>query len=277
MQILVTGASGFIGSALLSRLLAVEQDAIGVGRRQRSRTNYRALPSLADAPSASVIFHLAQRSQRDAPEYTTAVGSETLLRDVETLLTKADRVIFASSAAVYGDGSPNAHTTDEPLLADNPYAKAKLACESAVLRRGGVVARLSNVYGPGMATENVVSTILRQIPGEGALTVRDASPQRDYLWIDDAVDGLMACMNYGAGGIFNIASGVVHSVGAVAQCALSLAGAGHRQVRSTAQSITKSILRVDVSQSHRILGWRAATTLETGLRHLLKHPTQAFS
>ena len=46
--------------------------------------------------------------------------------------------------------------------------------------------RLANVYGPGMAANNVMSDILGQVPGDGPLVVRDIAPVRDYLWIEDA-------------------------------------------------------------------------------------------
>jgi nucleoside-diphosphate-sugar epimerase len=164
-------------------------------------------------------------------------------------------VVYASSAAVYGDGVSRPRRTDEPVIPVNAYARAKAICEAEVLAAGGAVARLANLYGPGMAANNVISDILRQIPGTGPLTVRDGAPVRDYLWVDDA-----------ARGIADLAS---TRAGEVARIALDLAGQSERQVVASAPTVTPSHLILDVSATVAMLGWRSKVSLEEGLKALL--------
>ena len=52
--------------------------------------------------------------------------------------------------------------------------------------------RPANIYGPGMSKNNVLSTILQQIPGMGKLEVMDTNPVRDFIWVEDAAEGIVA-------------------------------------------------------------------------------------
>ena len=74
------------------------------------------------------------------------------------------KLIYASSVAIYGDLSVIPHSPSDELNIINTYSKSKFECEKLVLQAGGVVARLSNIYGPGMSKKkNIISDILKQI------------------------------------------------------------------------------------------------------------------
>jgi UDP-glucose 4-epimerase len=271
----VTGASGFIGRSVVLALarrgvpvLAASRRALEFGPsiQRMTVTSYAALrpPSVA-----SVLLHLAEPrdvgSADNAGETYVADRRETL---AQLLAKKWGHVVYASSAAVYGDEDRAPHRTDDEIKPRGAYAQAKVACEQDVLAHGGTVSRIVNVYGPGMAENNVISDILRQIPGDGPLIVRDRKPKRDYLWIGDLSDGLVALAMSLKPGIFHFGTGRGISVGEVARIALDRAGEPRRTVCASGDE-RESHLVLDVSETTAQLGWKPRVAIEHALANLL--------
>jgi nucleoside-diphosphate-sugar epimerase len=205
VKVAVTGASGFLGSAAVRALPGRGMEVAAVSRQ-----------ALADPPAADVLIHLAESGDRRQVESGGERYRAEVLGQLDVLLRRGYRTsIYVSSAVVYGDASSAAHKeSDAPRPAD-AYARLKLLCETRTLDAGGVVLRVANVYGPGMAPRNVISTVLAQIPGEGPLRVMDESPRRDFLWIGDLAAALACAAQRAAGpAIFNIGSGIATSIGA---------------------------------------------------------------
>ncbi len=198
-------------------------------------------------------------------------NDDNLVAIVEHMVGRGWRhIVYASSAAVYGDSETYPRRPDEPLAANGRYAALKLACERLVARAGGTVARLANVYGSGMSPHNVVSEILCQIPGAAPVRVRDVTPVRDYLWIGDAAAGLAALAEGRPGGIFNLGTGRGTSVGAVARLALCLAGEDARTVEAREAAGRRSHLTLDTASTLAATGWRHEVALEAGLARLIQ-------
>ena len=151
------------------------------------------------------VIHLAESANASA--YVAPAIAQKQITTLRALLAKPmARFVYVSSATVYGDHVATPRRTDEPAAAGTAYAKYKYAAEQEVLRAGGAVARPSNLYGPGMASNNVVSDIISQLGRQqGSFRVRNPYPVRDYLWIDDYTDGLLRLALGKASGPFNFA------------------------------------------------------------------------
>lgn len=273
----VTGASGFLGRAVVAELI---NRRLSVMRVARSRL--QSLACVTDvqvsqysnfAPEASnpVLIHLAEI--RDVAEANRR--GEDHVREAMSTLAGLLRhrwchVVYASSAVVYGDGEGRPRTTDEVVSPQEPYARSKLACERIAVSSGGAALRLSNVYGPGMARDNVVSDVMKQIPGKGELKVRDVAPVRDFLWVADAAAGLVAAATKNAGGLFNLGTGKGASIGEVAQRALNLAGESERPVIGINREPRVSHLVLNIEKTAASLGWSPVVDLDRGLATLLK-------
>jgi UDP-glucose 4-epimerase len=189
---------------------------------------------------------------------------------LEALLGKPfSWVIYSSSAVLYGDRSVTPHVETDPVYANDVYTRIKLASERMVLERGGGVARLSNLYGPGMARGTVFGTILGQLGQSGPLTVQTTSPVRDFLWIDDAVMALSRLAESRASGVFNVGSGVGASIAELASTALDESGETGRPVVATQTDAGPSILVLDISKTTAALGWRPQVSLREGLHRLI--------
>ena len=150
-----------------------------------------------------------------------------------------------------------------------------MACESLVREAGGVSLRIGNVYGPGMARNNVLSDILAQLDGKGPLAVRDGAPVRDFLWLADASAGIARAAHLlldgqSPGHLYNLGSGKGCSVRDLAALMLGFVGQADRPIEETRPSARSSTLILDVSATNLDLGVRPTTPLDMGLRTLVQ-------
>lgn len=262
--VVVTGAAGFVGRALLTACAHAGIQALGYSRSGSGHTTQIADYADTPAPRGAVLVHLAQNRDASAP------ADEKLVDTCCALARKHwAHVVYASSAIVYGDRHAHPRHPDEPPAAGSAYARIKLRCEAVFSAVGATSVRLANLYGPGMAENNVLADILRQIPGQGALRVRDVTPVRDFLWIEDAASCLLAACRAAPRRLLNAGSGRGISVGELAQLALDQAGESARTVVSEAPSPHPSTLVLDIAQTLALLDWSPMTDLRSGLGALV--------
>jgi nucleoside-diphosphate-sugar epimerase len=139
-----------------------------------------------------------------------------------------------------------------------------------VLAAGGAAVRLANLYGPGMAANNVLSDVLQQLGGAGPVRIRDAAPVRDFLWVGDAAAGLAAVALGEPAGIYNLGSEHGTSIGELVRLLLEAAEEEGREIVATAPADRPSTLVLDIAATEAAFGWRPQTSLASGLRMLLK-------
>lgn len=268
--VVVTGAAGFVGQALLSVLRRSGVPVIGVTRSRRPQLTIVSDYAQTPAPEGATLVHLAQARDASAPCDSSQIA---VCRALVAMPWR--HIIYASSAVVYGDGSGHLRQPDEPVSPASDYARLKLACEDIVGAAGGTSLRLANLYGPGMGTNTVVADILRQIPGAEPLRLRDPAPVRDFLWIEDAARCVAAACALAPGGILNAGSGVGVAVGELARLALTLAGEAGRPVVGKDTAADASTLVLDIEETRALLRWSPQTDLRSGLSALLNERRHA--
>lgn len=264
-KIVITGASGFIGRALLRQLSQEEFVVTGFTRRQLPGLTTVACYTNMPIQNDAILVHLAQG------RVASAACDDG---DIELCRALLDRpwkhVIYASSAVVYGDTNDYPRWPEEPVSAMNDYARLKLTCEDIVTKGGGTCLRFANLYGSGQDAETVISDILRQIPGHGPLRLRDVSPVRDFLWIDDAARCIVAACRKMPGGILNAGSGSGIAVGDVARLALTFADEGSRPVVGMRGQYRASHIVLDITKTRFSLNWSPEVDISAGLSSLLR-------
>jgi nucleoside-diphosphate-sugar epimerase len=265
--VVVSGASGFIGGAVLGALRRRNVPAIGVARKATSGPGERVV--VADyrdtpCPAGAILVHLAEQATIPLANERGSAHVGEVERCVAALAAKGfRRIVYASSGQIYraGDAAPD------------PYIAAKRAAEAIVLDSGGVVLRLANVYGPGMRHRTLIGDILRQIPGTEPLRILSAAPRRDFLWIDDAADGLLAAALGNAAGTFDLGSGETVSAGEVARLALAAAGESHRPIVTEIGPVEgdeEDAVVLDTARMAAAFGWRARVGLRDGLARMVR-------
>jgi CDP-glucose 4,6-dehydratase len=224
-SVLVTGGQGFIGAWLAERLLdegarvvVPRRDAepesrfVSEGIERRCTvalcdlSDHEAIVRVLNEHDVRAVFHLAAQTivgtARRSPLSTFEAnvrGTYNLLEACRELGT-VERVVVASSDKAYGaqDGLP--YREESPLLAVHPYdvskASADLIARSYAASYGLPVAvtRLANVYGPGdLNWSRIVPDTARALArGERPVVRSDGTPERDYLYVEDAVEAYLA-------------------------------------------------------------------------------------
>jgi UDP-glucose 4-epimerase len=272
--VVVTGASGFIGRALVTELARRHQNVMAVARTPQSwpaGVDGTLVKRYADLvlPDHATVIHLAEiRNQGTIKDVNHSAECMALVRSLQAQGPR--RFVYTSSAVVYGDTMLHPRLPDEKLSPDGVYAMAKVACEGLALAAGGTVVRLANVYGPGMAKDSVLAEILAQIPGRSPLTIRDGRPVRDFLWIEDAARGLADLALGRVRGVFNLGTSVGTSIADLARLVLRSAGEGRRTIRETHPTEQASSIILDIEMIAGTVGWRPIVTLGDGVARLLR-------
>jgi nucleoside-diphosphate-sugar epimerase len=276
LKVVVTGASGFLGMYVLNLLSKHENiDVIAVTRK--AIDGWYRVSDYSQAPVGDILIHLAENNDRSMVSKSAEVYEEEVRNTLNALLAKGyRRVIYTSSSLLYGDKDVHPHSPSDPVQSNDIYTRVKIQSESAVLKMPyGIVVRLANVYGPGMSNNNVISAILRQIPGKDRLEVMDTSPVRDFIWVEDAAEGIvaLALSNFKQNNkikLFNIGTGVGTSIGSLAKLALSISEEPDRFVHSKEVLDRQSSLILDFSSTNSVCGWQPKTSLRQGLTQMLK-------
>jgi UDP-glucose 4-epimerase len=224
---IVTGASGFIGSALTENLVSKGVEVIAIDIAPRLKTDCMSV--LLDVTeknamdkyirSDTVIFHMAARasvpgSVADPADdfHNTCYG---LFQVLESARKYGCRVIFPSTASIFDVGNELPVTERSYVKPSSPYGAAKVAGEAYCFvyhRCYGIdirIARMFSVYGVGMnrfAIHDIIKKILRN--NEELLLLGDGGQVRDYLYVEDVINGLERIATNGKPGEdYNLASG----------------------------------------------------------------------
>ncbi len=299
MRFLITGGAGFIGAALANRLVAMGHhvrvlDDLSAGDPERlhpqvvfTRGDVRDVPKLWTLlQGVDCVYHLAARvsvpeSVLFPREYNdvNVGGTVSLLEAMRTVGVK--RIVLASSGTVYGEQAQQPLREDmapNPLV---PYAVTKIAAEHYIFTLGrlynieAVALRIFNAYGPGqqlpVSYAPVIPQFLRQILGGGSLVVHgDGSQTRDFVYIDDVVDALVAAATANADGkIINVGSGKETSINDLIRTLEAVTGRSAHVLYNPQASPGVSRMVADLTRARQILNYRPRVSLEEGLRRML--------
>jgi UDP-glucose 4-epimerase len=228
MRCLVTGGCGFVGSALVRRLLAESCEVVVVDDLSRgSRENLGpdqdrvsviqqdvtdGLSRIFSSFQPQAVFHLAALHfipDCDAdPARCLRVnvdGTRSVLKATAGLRGPVS-LVLASSAAVYAPADGPHQEQEDPLGPVDVYGYSKrwaeeLASGFAARTGAGVgIARLFNVFGPGETNAHFIPSLICQMKAGESVRLGNLSSKRDYVFVDDVADALLRLARYGGGG-----------------------------------------------------------------------------
>jgi nucleoside-diphosphate-sugar epimerase len=270
VQILVTGAHGFIGAKLLPRLRDRQAAVIAYEGR---------LSELATFPArCDIVIHLAARAGR---EDTPSSNLETMRTNVLGTLAVAEYarrfscgVVFTSTCAVYAAGAGGLRLKeDSPLAPRGPNGLSKLLAEEILVSSSrihgfpAIVLRLFNVYGPGQPRGYLVADVLQAIAAGEPIHFRNPGAVLDWVHVDDVCEAICRAAETMLGSgvrFFNIGTGKGTRALDVARALVRLAGTG-QEWNDPEASTDAPFVVADPSDAERALAWKAAVDLETGL------------
>lgn len=217
-SVLITGASGFIGSVLAQKARVAGWNVLGTEGVSGSRP--------ADGIRIVDPFELDSRELKRMG-ITTCIhlaesplgGHPSSFRDQRTKLEilmgrEFPKFIYFSSGKVYGTRSSRDHSEEDETNPDDSYAAYKLEAENLVSSRSdATILRISNVFGPGSRHDTVTNYIAGQLSASsGHLLLRAPGSVRDFIHVVDVAAATLAVLQAGESGVFNVSTGIGLSV-----------------------------------------------------------------
>jgi len=312
MRVVVTGASGFVGTVLCPELLARGHAVRAVVRHASLPVAVTAeleqieVPDIASefdrhmlVSDCDAVVHLAAVAHRAADEASLRrVNTEATRRLAEAAAGKVRRFVFLSSAKVHGEGSDaGAYSETDALRPEDAYGESKLEAEKLLadisIRNGMelVILRPPLVYGPQVKANFL--RLLRWVDSGVPLPVASIRNRRSLIYVDNLVDAIVRCVEHPAArGPFlvsddeavstpDLVSRIARSLNRPARllpappALLRLAGA----VLGRSDEIRRltGSLAVDASRARRHLGWRPTFSLDQGLAETARWFRSAYS
>jgi UDP-glucose 4-epimerase len=294
-RILVTGSDGFIGRHTCSRLLTAGHDVIGLDKNaqdwvgagprvsascQCDITNHTKLKKIFTSYEPNAVIHLAANSslQRSIKEPTfdaisNIIGTLNVIEAAKASGCK--RIVFASTSAVYGNNSDSPYHERMPREPMCQYGISKSAGEMYIQCSGlsYAILRYANVYGPGQRPlgENIlIARLLAHIfQGEPFNVYGDGEQVRDFIFVRDVADANLYAMESPRDGIYNIATGMGHSVNHVVSIIRHLTGYKTKIKNTEAKPGELRTVVLLPSMAWRDLGWKSIVQLVEGLKETI--------
>jgi UDP-glucuronate 4-epimerase len=312
MLIFLTGAAGFIGSHVAERLCARGDEVIGFdsfdafyprATKERNLEALRRAPTFSlvegDIRSADELTHaLAGRRPDVAVHLAALAGVGPSLADpvryadvnvvgtarvVEALRAAGvPRLVFGSSSSVYGrDSVPPFKESDPCLTPLSPYAATKRASELALFSAHHThgldvtCLRFFTVYGPRQRPDLAIHKFARLIEAGAPIALYgDGSTSRDYTFVDDVVDGVLAAVDQPRGDapgyrIYNLGGSRATSLARLVELLSAALDSPATVRRLPPQPGDMVHTLADVTLAARALGYAPKVTIEDGIRRFV--------
>lgn len=303
MNILVTGGAGFIGKYLVKSLLE-KDDSVTIfdnfSNSTKNSINYLVkiganviegditkMNELVNAMKGQdVVIHLAAKISVSEsitnPSDTFRInvdGTNNVL--IACKEQNIEKVIIASSAAVYGESLLKSKLTEKSKLNPiSPYGESKVRMEQNIEKFAlknkidYVILRFFNIYGIGQSIEyaGVITKFLKRISEKKSLQIfGDGSQTRDFVSIHDVINSIHNALVYKKSGIFNIASGKIVTIKQLAEQIILESNEKLGIEYSTEKKGDIKHSQADISISKNQLNFYPKIQLKEGIKELLKN------
>jgi UDP-glucuronate 4-epimerase len=310
-KLLITGGAGFIGSHLVDRLLTTDVERITVIddfndfydpsikreniREHRKVPRYNlseidirdasALEQVFEANDFDCVVHLAARAGVRPSLSEPQLYTETNINGTLNLLELArenqiKQFVFGSSSSVYGINAKVPFSEDDPIRQPiSPYAATKAAGEllchtySHLYGLRCVCLRFFTVYGPRQRPDLAIHKFAKLITERKPIPVfGDGTTRRDYTYVDDIIDGVMAAIKYNKSNyeVINLGESrtvVLNELISLLEAELDMHAAIDRQP-SQPGDVPQTF--ADISKARALLGYDPKTQIEEGLRRFVE-------
>lgn len=284
-KVLVTGASGFIGSHLCRRLSRCSAEVYGVSRKiplkdesclrwwQGDLADIQTVRNILTTIKPEVIFHLASHVAGSRSLELVLPTFSSNLMSVINLLTVATEI--GCKRIILTGSLEEPELCDSETIPSSPYAAAKWASSAyarmfhSLYKTPVIIARLFMVYGPGQQDLNklvpyvALSLLRNQIP-----KLSSGKREVDWIYVEDIVDGLIAIAqaSNGEGCTIDLGSGSLVPIRTVVQIIASLVDSKAVPAFGAIPDRPMEQIRIaNTARTYAAIGWKPATSLEEGL------------
>jgi len=293
----VIGGAGFIGSYLVDKLIEMGHqvsviDDLSTGKKENINKSARFYYMKAESDtltdvlvndSIRIVFFLAANSNVPLSVRDPLFDFRSLNCALNVIdrcrKSKVERIIFTSSGFIYGNTTNRPIREDEPFKPISPYAISKKAIEHylafyrEVYGLSYAVLRLATVYGPRQVSGALADYIRKLAAGDQAEFFGDGSKTRDYIFVDDVVEALLASVDLSdmPEPIFNIGSGKEIELRAAYHIVAGMLGRRPEPIIQPDRPGELYGYSLSCDKARKHMGWRPRTSFEEGLRKIFLH------
>jgi UDP-glucose 4-epimerase len=293
---LVTGGAGFIGSHLCRKLEGLGHKVVSLDNMLHPCENpfeskfadVRYSQDIAQFfKGCDACFHLAAQISVDrsihSPQETIDININGTLNMLELCRKHDIKLVFASTSEVYGTAQKEKMDEDHPLDAQSPYGASKVAadrlCKSYIDTYGIriVILRNFNTFGPYQNDDSYGGVIARftkaALAGEDLNIFGSGEQERDYMWVDDAVNAYIKVMSQK--GVFNAGSGTTIKVNRIAHLIKERLKSRSKIVHVAGRPGEVQRLCCDAKKI-KALGWKPKVSIEEGIKKYVDFYKNSF-
>ena len=284
-KILITGATGFIGTHLIPQLIK-NHKIVGISKNKiKSSKNF--ISSSINITNENLkiknkytdIIHMAAHSDVTYCNLNPTKCYELNVKSTQKMLEIARKndsnFIFLSSSHVYGNPIKQPIIEDSLCNPSTHYASSKrmseILCETYAKTYGLniQVARLFSVYGPKSPKSNLIFNIINQIINNSKIILGNTYPKRDFIFISDVIMGLTKILNSKKKGfqVYNLGSGKSISVENLVKNCLNISNKKLKIISSKEKRRENEInnTQANISKMKKEFNWKTEISLEKGL------------
>lgn len=298
MNALVTGGAGFIGSNIVKLLLKKGWNVRILDNLSSGyQVNLKGLPitfvhgDICDVKTAEdacknmdVVFHLAasvgRQKSLDHPQLdsmTNLIGTVNILEGMRK--HNVSKIVYSSSAAMFGELETDTIAEDHPQNADSPYGVSKLSAEKMILAYAGiydiqgVCLRYFNIYGKNQRFDlygNVIPIFAKRIYENGRISIYgDGEQTRDFLNVADVANANCLAAEKDVSGVFNLGSGGSITINRLAEMMTKISGTNTPVEYLPERAADVRHCKANTEKAQRELGFTATVHLEQGLQEYM--------
>ncbi|MBU2699167.1 nucleoside-diphosphate-sugar epimerase [Sporomusaceae bacterium BoRhaA] len=286
-KVFVTGATGFIGQALIKKMISLGYEVQGCSTQNGDIACRQTLENY-DFSDVSQIFHLAAKTfvpnswVNPAEFYRVNVQGTNEVLDI----CRKNRIgLTYISAYIYGNPLCLPISEDCSITPNNPYGHSKYLAEQLCRfysENFGVsvkIIRPFNVYGSGQTENFLVPTLIKQALLNDEIKVKNLVPKRDYVYIDDVVSAIISASQLSKlFGIYNIGSGYSVSVQEIIDRVQHILGSNKPVVSENEIRINEiNDVVADISLAMSELHWTPLCSLDKGLTKMVHHAKESYN
>ena len=306
MKAIVTGGSGFIGSNVVELLLEKNYEVkvidnlssghfINIEKHVKSGAVEFIQGDVCDESvvdkvmkgGADVVFHLAacvgRQKSIDNPQLdssTNLIGAINVLEGMRK--NGIPRIVYSSSAAIFGELVTPTIDESHPQNADSPYGVSKLAAEKMILAYSGIYPEMTgvclryfNIYGVNQRFDlygNVIPIFAKRIySGEPITIFGDGTQTRDFVNVKDvAKANYLGSVSSLGTDVYNLGSGSSITINELAEMMIKIAGKNTQIVYAPERPADVKHCKANANKAKEKLGFEAKVSLETGLEEYMK-------
>jgi GDP-L-fucose synthase len=289
VRVLVTGGGGFVGSHLVERLREDGHEVVAARRRDHDLTTEGDAAGLFADARPELVFHLAaevggigaNRANPGRYWYANLVMGAHVLE--QSRIHGVGKLVIAGTVCAYPKHTPVPFSEDDlwngyPEETNAPYGVAKKAVlvgAQAYREQYGLDAVYllpANLYGPrdnfDLETSHVIPALIRKMleARDEVVLWGDGSPSREFLYVDDCVEGLLlAAQRYDGAAPVNLGTGIETTIRELAETIADVTGFEGELVWDTSMPNGQPRRSLDASRAAELFGFRARTPLREGI------------